>query len=212
MKGGGLFVGPAEKEEDSAAERFCILNMAAIVDKNSWSNEAQSDDEVEVPNTADDVVESESEDDEVGADLLAAKVDVAPVKVASGPAKKLSKSEKMALKKKELEEMDDIFSEMGITLETTPAAAVEASPVEERTENSDKDKKKKKKKAVAKAKPVGEAPVAVVEIPLTPEEIKAKLLAKTAALGKKAAVVPVAVSEALKEKKEKKKVYGNYDL
>ena len=179
-------------ENMSPQERDALEMLKKANLDNKWVIEAdaRSDDEVELIES-----ESESEDEEDGADLLNTVFVAEPVKQTVVPTKKLSKKEKDALKKKELDEMDDIFNEMGITLESTPASAVEASPVEERTDNSDKDKKKKKKKAAGKAKAVA---VEVVATPLSAAEIKAKLLAKTAALSKP---VSVAVNPAVAAQK-----------
>ena len=192
--------------------------MAAPIDSfSNWAADVQSDDDLPSTKAAAPVeVASESESDEDGGDLLLAK------KVKDQPAKKaiatsnktLSKKEKEALKKKELEEMDDIFNEMGITLELAPAADTATSEASEAiTDNDAKDKKKKKKAKTAGTKAQTAVAVAEAEVaPLNKEEIKARLQAKQTALAKKAPSLPDSVKEAMKEKRVKKKEYGSYDL
>jgi len=194
--------------------------MAALASSDqNWAADVQSDDDVPAKAAPVEAAsESESEDEGDGGDLLLVK------KAKAEPAKKgnavsnknLSKKEKEALKKKELDEMDDIFNEMGITLEAAPTAAdsanVEAIQADADSDAKDKKKKKKTKTANKTKTPAAEAPAEAEEAPLSKEEIKARLVAKQAALAKKASSVPDSVKEAMKEKKEKKKVYGNYDL
>ena len=196
--------------------------MAALVSsmeqvQQNWAAEEQSDDDLPKNKGADASSESDSNDEDDGDQSLLNVPKVAPVKKVSAPVNKnLSKKEREALKKKELEEIDEIFNELGITIEKSPENNANPTEIETNStaenNSSTKDKdKKKKKKPQNKAKDV-EAPAPAEEIALTKEQIKAKLLAKQAALGVKKPVLPESVKEAMKEKKEKKKVYGSFDL
>jgi len=187
--------------------------MSALVDNKTddWNEAVESDASVGAEEEIEDAgSDSDVSADEGGDDVMLTKGPVVAKKEAAPAVKKqLSKAEKAALKAKELAEMDDIFSEMGIELnpEAAAAPAPALEPVAVATK-SDKDKQKKKKKKAA-SKPKAPEPVEAEAVPLTEAQIKAKLAAKLAA---KKPVLTAAQKAAADNDKGKKKVFGNYDL
>ena len=119
-------------------------------------------------------------------------------KTASIDVSNLSKKERLALKAKELDDLDSILAEVGIAAPTKVAPASEAGGSAET-----KKKNKKKKNAetgAAVPKPVEEAPIETVK------DIKAVLAMKKVTSTKKASesATSAAVAEALKAEEEKK--------
>lgn len=177
-------------------------------DADAWLND-ESDASVEAEAEAE-VIDSDDdeEDNEEGAASSTSATDSDAKKLVKEiPLKPLSKKEKAALKKKELDEMDDVFAEFGIDVDATVAttAPTSSEPVQEKTNAGDaSDKKKKKKKPKKKTEAAADAaPV----VPLTKEQIKAKLAAKAAAASNsnKGGKVPDSVAAALKEKSDAEK-------
>ena len=198
--------------------------MAAMGD--DWAN-VESDDSVgqvepeeqltNEPETAGaDSSDEEEEDD--GFDLAQIKsASAAKSEEKPAPVKKLTGKEKKELKKKELEDLDDVFAEFGIdTSAAAPAAAKpEENPVSADTGASDDKKKRKKKKAAAKkTEPKADAQEGVK---LTPEQIQEKMKAKVASMSKKGGAGNDALSlaqaavEAEKAAKKKTKKHGDFD-
>ncbi len=190
-----------------------MSDSPAAQEKNEdWTIDYKSDDDVAVePNVEEMDSESDIEEEDDGNnDLLLTKVSVVETK-APVKNKQLSKAEKAALKKKELEEMDSIFSEMGIDLATETDVTPAVAPIAATNDAETKDKKKRKKKSGAKSS--APKPAAVVEpaTPLTEEQIKARLAAKLQAKKTDSRTEAEKVVSA-DQKGKKKKVYGNYDL
>ena len=165
--------------------------------ENDWAAE-ESDESVTEEAVLDEFSEEDEDDDDEGASGEVRANVGAKKKGNSAP---LSKKEKAALKAKELAEMDDVFAEFGIDI---PNVEVKRDDEETKepviasgtSDSSDKKRKKRKKKMTQKASAVIEATPAV---PLTKEEIKARLAAKTAGAKPKGPKVSTAISVALKE-------------
>ena len=152
--------------------------MASISE--DWAN-VESDDSVgaiepeeQIPEPEQAEAESSDEEDD-GFDMSQLKGPAAEKveEKAAAPVKKLTKKEKNELKKKELDDLDDVFAEFGIDTSAAPAPA----KVEEKVESteavaSDDKKKRKKKKAAKKPEPKAAAPDDGVK--LTPEQVSAR--------------------------------------
>lgn len=136
--------------------------------------------------------ENEPQQSQGDKDDPAPKAVVKPLAVAS-----MSKKEREALKKKELDDLDSLLAEVGVDVKPTATAAAEG------------EKKKKAKKPKAAAAPVEEAPaptaVEVVKGDAAKALLAAKLQAKTSTGGGKtqSAAEKAALAEKEKEKASK---------
>lgn len=156
----------------------------------SDDSESESEDESEEENEGGAAVNGQSE--EKASNVKAAKK-AAPIDVSN-----MSKKERLALKAKELDDLDSILAEVGI------AAPTKVEPASEAGGSAETKKKNKKKKSAetgaAVPKPVESAPIETVK------DIKAVLAMKKATSAKKASesATSAAVAEALKAEEEKK--------
>ena len=170
---------------------------------NDWTKD-DSDESV-----ADEEVNDESdENDDKDGDSITFKSNTGVISATKGSKGKvknapLSKKEKAAMKAKEMADMDDVFAEFGIDIqavamgERTITSSKDGTSEESSTFSTSPEKKKKRKKKIAPKPATTESTTPA--IPLSKEEIKAKLSAKAAAAVAKAKPkVSIAVSAALK--------------
>ena len=158
------------------------LTMSTFTDtKKKWadadsdsSDEEDNEEQVEVAQveepvveaTKDDSSDSESESDEDDTEPLnLAKATISPVEVKKVDVKLLSKKERQALKKQELDDLDSILAAFG-PVEVAPVAndsAPVSVPVSTDATDTDKKKKTKKKKVAAKKEDAAPAAVEATE-------------------------------------------------